>query len=161
MLLRNLVPDDDEYNKVIKQLELAAESEDVAQKILNNSITIEGQISKQAQNAGIGATDILGLFSYNPESYFRTVSKLANKFSRELTPDENLRIAQILVSEDPDLVKNAIMDDSGMQKLVDWFDANKGRVMGAGRKAGAVVGGSLGTTLADNIGLFEVMEQLR
>ena len=161
MLLRNLVPDDDEYNKVIKQLELAAESEDVAQKILNNSITIEGQISKQAQNAGIGATDILGLFSYNPESYFRTVSKLANKFSRELTPDENLRISQILVSEDPDLVKNAIMDDSGMQKLVDWFDANKGRVMGAGRKAGAVVGGSLGTTLADNIGLFEVMEQLR
>ena len=161
MLLRNLISDDNEYDKVIKQLQLAADSEDVAQKVLSGSITIEGQINKAAQNSGIGAADVIGLFSYNPESYFRTVSKLANRFSRELTPDENLRIAQILVSEDPDLVKNAIFDDSAMQKLVDWFDANKGRVMGAGRKAGAVGGGSLGTTIADNIGLFELMEQLR
>ena len=161
MLLRNLIPDDTDYDKVIKQLQLAAESEDVAQKVLNNSITIEGEISKQAQNSGIGASDVIGLFSYNPESYFRTVSKLANRFSRDLTPDENLRIAQILVSEDPDLVKNAIFDDSAMQKLVDWFDANKGRVMGAGRRAGAVVGGGVGTALADDMGLLELMELRR
>ena len=58
-------------------------------------------------------------------------------------------------------MKNAIFDDSAMQKLGDWFDANKGRVMGAGRRAGAVVGGGVGTALADDMGLLELMELRR
>lgn len=137
MLLRQLLPDDDEYNRVLKQLQLAAESEDVASKLLNNSITAETLISKQAQNANINAGDVLGIFSGNPDSYFRAVSKFANKFSRDLTDEENLRIAKILVSEDPDLVRNAIIDESGAQKLVDWFANNRYRVA-----KGATLGGA-------------------
>lgn len=128
MLLRQLLPDDDEYNKVLKQLQLAAESEDVAMKVINGSITGEVLISKAAQNSKITAGDMLGVFSGNPDAYFRAVSKFANKFSRDLTDDENLRIAQILVSEDPDLVRNAIIDESGAQRLVDWFAKNRYRV---------------------------------
>lgn len=137
MLLRQLLLDDEEYNKVLKQLQLASDSEDVASKIINNSITAEALISKQAQNANITAGDMLGIFSGNPDSYFRAVGKFANKFSRDLTDEENLRIAQILVSEDPDLVRNAIIDESGAQKLVDWFANNRYRVA-----RGATLGGA-------------------
>jgi len=137
MLLRQLLPDDDEYNKVLKQLQLADESEDVAGKILNNTITAETLLSKQAQNSKITTGDMLGIFAGNPDSYFRAVSKFANKFSRDLTDEENLRIAQILVSEDPDLVRNAIIDESGAQKLVDWFANNRYRVA-----RGATLGGA-------------------
>ena len=97
-------------------------------KVINGSITGEVLISKAAQNSKITAGDMLGVFSGNPDAYFRAVSKFANKFSRDLTDDENLRIAQILVSEDPDLVRNAIIDESGAQRLVDWFAKNRYRV---------------------------------
>lgn len=137
MLLRQLLPDDEEYNKVLKQLQLADESEDVAGKILNNTITAETLLSKQAQNSKITTGDMLGIFAGNPDSYFRAVSKFASKFSRDLTDDENLRIAQILVSEDPDLVRRAIIDESGAQKLVDWFANNRYRVA-----RGASLGGA-------------------
>ena len=136
MLLRQLL-DDAEYDKVVKQLNLAAESEEVASKIINGSITGEVLISKAAQNSKITAGDMLGVFSGNPDAYFRAVSKFANKFSRDLTDEENLRIAQILVSEDPDLVRNAIIDESGAQKLVDWFANNRYRVA-----RGATLGGA-------------------
>ncbi len=152
MLLRQLLPDDGEYNKVLKQLQLAAESEDVAMKVINGSITGEVLISKAAQNSKITAGDMLGVFSGNPDAYFRAVSKFANKFSRDLTDDENLRIAQILVSEDPDLVRNAIIDESGAQKLVDWFANNRYRVA-----RGAALGGA---TLATG-GVDEIMTGMR
>jgi hypothetical protein len=152
MLLRQLLPDDDEYNKVLKQLQLADESEDVAGKILNNTITAETLLSKQAQNSKITTGDMLGIFAGNPDSYFRAVSKFANKFSRDLTDEENLRIAQILVSEDPDLVRNAIIDESGAQKLVDWFANNRYRVA-----RGAALGGA---TFATG-GVDEIMSGMR
>ena len=38
-------------------------------------------------------------------------------FGRDLTDAERARIANILVSEDPGLVRAAIMDDSALQKL--------------------------------------------
>ncbi len=147
MLLRQLLPDDDEYSKVLKQLQLADESEDVAGKILNNTITAETLLSKQAQNSKITTGDMLGIFAGNPDSYFRAVSKFANKFSRDLTDEENLRIAQILVSEDPDLVRNAIIDESGAQKLVDWFAKNRYRVA----KGAALGGATFATGGADEI----------
>lgn len=137
MLLRQLLPNDDEYNKVLKQLQLATESEDVANKILNATITGETLISKAAQNSNITSGDFLGILAGNPDSYFRAVGKFANKFSRDLTDEENLRIAQILVSEDPELVRNAIIDESGAQKLVDWFANNRYRVA-----RGASLGGA-------------------
>jgi len=137
MLLRQLLPDDEEYNKVLKQLQLATESEDVANKILNATITGETLISKAAQNSNITASDFLGILAGSPDSYFRAVGKFANKFSRDLTDEENLKIAQILVSEDPDLVRNAIIDESGAQKLVDWFANNRYRVA-----RGATLGGA-------------------
>jgi len=137
MLLRQLLPNDDEYNKVLKQLQLATESEDVANKILNATITGETLISKAAQNSNITSGDFLGILAGNPDSYFRAVGKFTNKFSRDLTDEENLRIAQILVSEDPELVRNAIIDESGAQKLVDWFANNRYRVA-----RGASLGGA-------------------
>ena len=152
MLLRQLLPDDEEYNKVLKQLQLATESEDVANKILNATITGETLISKAAQNSNITASDFLGILAGSPDSYFRAVGKFANKFSRDLTDEENLKIAQILVSEDPDLVRNAIIDESGAQKLVDWFANNRYRVA-----RGATLGGA---TFATG-GADEIMSGMR
>ena len=152
MLLRQLLPDDEEYNRVLKQLQLATESEDVANKILNATITGETLISKAAQNSNITAADFLGVIAGNPDSYFRAVGKFANKFSRDLTDEENLKIAQILVSEDPDLVRNAIIDESGAQKLVDWFAKNRYRVA-----RGATLGGA---TFATG-GADEIMSGMR
>jgi len=152
MLLRQLLPDDTEYNKVLKQLELAEDSEYVANKILNATITGEVIMSKAAQNSNITTGDFLGILAGNPESYFRSVSKFANKFSRDLTDDENLKIAQILVSENPDLVRRAIIDESGAQKLVDWFANNRYRVA-----KGATLGGA---TFATG-GVDEIMTSMR
>jgi hypothetical protein len=56
-------------------------------------------------------------FGTNPVSTIRTTSKIIQQLTPNLTEAQRNRVAQILISEDPALVRNALTDNSLMAQL--------------------------------------------
>lgn len=119
MLLREVFPQD-QLDSVIKQLDIASEAQAASQGILGGSQTAETMMEAGRQGLGISAADLAGVASGSPVETLGVAQKLIGRLVRtELTDAERTRIAQILVSNDPELVRRAIVDESGMQKLAD------------------------------------------
>jgi hypothetical protein len=119
MLLREVFPQD-QLDSVIKQLDIASEAQAASQGILGGSQTAETMMEAGRQGLGISAADLAGVASGSPVETLGVAQKLVGRLVRtELTDAERTRIAQILVSNDPELVRRAIVDESGMQKLAD------------------------------------------
>ena len=57
----------------------------------------------------------------------------------KLTDAENARIAKFLVSNEPDLVRSAMVDESGMQALATAVEKMAVVLKGMGRKTGATL----------------------
>jgi hypothetical protein len=119
MLLREVFPQD-QLDSVIKQLDIASEAQAASQGILGGSQTAETIMEAKRQGMGISAGDLAGIASGSPVETLNVAQKLVGRLVRtELTDAERARIAKILVSNDPELVRKAIVDESGMQKLAD------------------------------------------
>lgn len=119
MLLREVFPQD-QLDSVIKQLDIASEAQAASQGILGGSQTAETMMEAGRQGLGISAADLAGVASGSPVETLGVAQKLISRLVRtDLTDAERTRIAQILVSNDPEIVRRAIVDESGMQKLAD------------------------------------------
>jgi hypothetical protein len=119
MLLREVFPQD-QLDSVIKQLDIASEAQAASQGILGGSQTAETIMEAGRQGMGISAGDVAGMLSGSPVETLNVAQRLVGRLARtELTDAERTRIAGILVSNDPELVRRAIVDESGMQKLAD------------------------------------------
>ena len=136
MLFRELIPDANDQKAIIKKLEMATESEDVAQTVLRNTQTAETLLAKNAQNMGITAAEGTAAALGDVNALLSVSRKLVNSFSRELTDRERARIAQILVSEDPEVVRRAITDERGIAKAQELIANLTPRI----RSLGATVG---------------------
>jgi hypothetical protein len=137
MLFRELIPDADDQRAIIKKLEMATESEDVAQTVLRNTQTAETLLAKNAQNMGITAAEGTAAALGDVNALLSVSRKLVNSFSRELTDKERARIAQILVSEDPEVVRRAITDERGIAKAQELIANLTPRIRSLGTTVGS------------------------
>jgi hypothetical protein len=137
MVLREVFPQD-QLDDVLKQLDIAAEAQAAQSGIMGGSQTAETMLEAGRQGMGIGADEIAGLMSGSPVETLNVAQKLIGRLVRtELTDAERTRIAKILVSNDPELVRRAIVDESGMQKLADTVNQLVIGLEKAGRAAGS------------------------
>lgn len=137
MVLREVFPQD-QLDDVLKQLDIAAEAQAAQSGIMGGSQTAETMLEAGRQGMSIGADEIAGLMSGSPVETLNVAQKLIGRLVRaELTDAERTRIAKILVSNDPDLVRRAIVDESGMQKLADTVNQLVIGLEKAGRAAGS------------------------
>lgn len=137
MLFRELIPDANDQKAIIKKLEMATESEDVAQTVLRNSQTAETMLAKNAQNMGITASEGTAAALGDVNALLSVSRKIVNSFSRELSDKERARIAQILVSEDPEVVRRAITDERGIAKAQELIANLTPRIKSLGTTVGS------------------------
>ena len=137
MLFRELIPNADDQRAIIKKLEMATESEDVAQTVLRNSQTAETMLAKNAQNMGITASEGTAAALGDVNALLSVSRKIVNSFSRELSDKERARIAQILVSEDPEVVRRAITDERGIAKAQELIANLTPRIKSLGTTVGS------------------------
>ena len=137
MLFRELIPDANDQKAIIKKLEMATESEDVAQTVLRNSQTAETMLAKNAQNMGITASEGTAAALGDVNALLSVSRKIVNSFSRELSDKERARIAQILVSEDPEVVRRAITDERGIAKAQELIAKLAPRIRSIGTTVGS------------------------
>lgn len=141
MILREIFPQD-QLDDVLKTLDIAADAQAAAGKIGigTGSQTAEDAAEAARRGMGITASDMGSVLSGNPIEAIGVVDKFIRGMSRtKLTDAENARIARVLVSNDPDLVRRAMVDESGMQALASAVERMAIALKGMGRKTGATL----------------------
>lgn len=143
-VLREVFPQD-QLDDVLKTLDIASDAQDAAGKVLigTGSQTDEALAERARQGMGLNVNEVSAMLSGSPTETVNVASKLLGRLTRtDLTDAERARIAKILVSEDPQLVRNAIIDESGMARLAERVDQLMQRGAQAVRGA-ATVGGAM------------------
>ena len=146
-ILRAVMPQDT-LDDVLRRLETARASQVTTDYVLGGSPTSDTMMEAARRGSGLSFSDVTGVLSGSPDAMISVASNLAARFTRDLTDAERARVARILVSQDPDLVRRAISDEGAMaalQQRVQQLTAGAAR--GAGR-AGAVTGAEPGATLS-------------
>ena len=92
--------------------------------------------------------DVTGLLSGSPSSMLSIASNIASRFTKDLTDSERARVARILVSENPDLVRRAISDEGAMAALQNRIQQLTTIGTKGSARAGAVTGAQFGAPLS-------------
>jgi len=136
-ILRTVFPQD-ELPSVLAQIERAAESQAASSAIMGGSPTAITAQQLTRQGANIGAEDISAVMSGDIVGIARTANKLVRSAVEGLTDAQRKRIVDILVSEDPNVVRRALQDESGMAAFQSAVENAIMRTT-AGMRRGAVV----------------------
>ena len=132
----------DQLGDVLKTLDIAVDAQTAAGRVLigTGSQTAEDAAEVARRGMGITPSEIASAMSGNPLEAVGVVGKLIKGMSRtKLTDAENARIAKVLVSNDPDLVRRAMVDESGMQTLANAVERMAVALKGMGRTSGATL----------------------
>jgi hypothetical protein len=146
-ILRAVFPQD-QLDAVLAKLETARASQETTSYILGGSPTADTTMEAARRGMGISMADVTGLLSGSPSSMLSVASNIASRFTRDLTDSERARVARILVSEDPDLVRRAISDEGAMAALQNRIQQLTTIGTKGSARAGAVTGAQPGATLS-------------
>ncbi len=136
-ILREVFPQD-QLDDVIYKLETATESQATASRVLGGSDTDAGRMEAARSGMGLSAGDITGVLAGSPDAIIKLASTISNRFARDLTDAERGRVAQILMSENADLVRDAIQDQSKMAVLQQAVENLSARATQGARRASTV-----------------------
>jgi len=148
-ILRKIIPED-ELETVLASVARAARSQQAATSVLDGSQTAASLAEQARQGAGVSAMDVVEAISGSPMASGRVIRDVIKQAAPNLSDAERVQIVDILLSENPEVVRRALVDESGMAA----FQAAVERTMQA-IQAGAQRGAAVGPTLAaDQFGLL-------
>lgn len=150
-ILREVFPQD-QLDTVINAIENARTSEAARQFVLGGSPTAETMMEAGRRGMGFNVSDITGVLQGDLGAISNLARSFADRFARDLTDAERTRVARILVSEDPDLVRRAIQDEGAMAALQQRVQQLTATATAGARRAGTVAGAEPGATLSGEIG---------
>jgi len=144
MILREVFPQD-QLDSVLQTIDVARDAQAAQKGIMDGAQTAETLMEAGRQGMGLSASDLVGVMSNSPEAILNVGNKMVQSLSRgSLSDRQRAQVARILVSEDPDLVRRAIQDDSAMAELGRKIGALIDQVAPAARGAGAMQAGEAG-----------------
>jgi hypothetical protein len=114
-ILRTAFPGD-MLEQTLDLLGLAAQSRQAASTIMGGSSTAANLAQQQRAGSRVSAEELIQ-FGLNPVSTIRTTGKVIDMLRPNLSEAQRNRVAQILVSEDAEVVRNALTDNSLMAQL--------------------------------------------
>jgi len=115
-ILRIIYPQD-KVDDILKLARVAAQSQKASGTVLGGSPTAQTLMESKNIGMNISPQEIGAVFSGDAFTTMRVASKIIQKNAPNLTPEQKQQVAQVLVSEDPALVLNALKDQSGMAIL--------------------------------------------
>lgn len=115
-ILRTIYPGD-ELEGILTRIGTAAQSQAAKNKVLGGSDTAASIMQAARTGSTITADDVANAVSGSPMASFRIVSKMLGDANKGMSEQDRQRVAQILISEDPEIVRKALRDESGMARL--------------------------------------------
>jgi hypothetical protein len=150
LILRTIYPGD-ELDGILQRINTAAQSQAAKNYILGGSTTAPTLLQAARTGMNISAEEIANVMTANPvtmaASAVNIVKKVATQQNKNMTEAQRDMVAKILVSEDPNLVRRALTDESAwalVQKKINDFSRFAGKTVpysltgvAAGRVPGA------------------------
>jgi hypothetical protein len=126
-ILRTIYPQD-ELPGILDRIATAAQSQRAASYILGGSQTAPTLLQAARTGMNISAEEVANVMTANPvtmiSSAVNIVKKVAAQQNKNMTEAQRDQVAKILVSEDPNLVRRALVDESAwatvQQKINDF-----------------------------------------
>jgi len=131
-ILRTMYPQDD-LASLMARVENAAASQAAKTKVMGGSDTAASLLQEAKQGSNISAEEVANVISGNPltmaSSAYKVARKLISNQNQNLSDFERDQVARVLVSQDPAIVRKALMDESGMAMFQQQV-ANLSRFVG-------------------------------
>jgi hypothetical protein len=141
-ILRAILPPDT-YDDVLQKMGVAAQSQAARGDIIRGPSTALVQSASQRLGTGISPSDITGAISMNPAALLSVGTKLAKAAAPQLSERQRVQLLNVLLSSDPQIVRRALIDESGMMALKQAIDGLAGRIR-SGVMGAAAAGGAAG-----------------
>ena len=144
-ILRSIYPGD-QLDSILTRIGTAAQSQAAKNYVVGQSATASTLLQAGRTGSGITAEELTNAAGGNPMAGFRVLSKMLKDSNAGMSEKDRQRVAQILTSEDPNIVRNALVDDSAMAALQERL-RRLGRVATSSVPYGA---GYIGATMPRN-----------
>lgn len=148
-ILRTVIPED-ELENVLASVARAARSQQAATSVLGGSQTAASLAEQARQGAGVSAMDVAEAISGSPMAAGRVIRDVIKQAAPNLSDAERVQIVDILISENPEVVRRALVDESGMAALQAAVERTA-KAIQAGAQRGAAVGPAIAS---DQFGLL-------
>ena len=112
-ILRAVFPEE-QIDTVLNVIDRAVQSEAARGTIIGGSPTAETFTQMARKGTNISGPMMLQALNNDPMAIAAIARNLVTRSARPLTESEMSRVVDVLVSQDPDLVRRALIDESGM-----------------------------------------------
>lgn len=150
-LLRVLFPGEN-IDDVLRKANLAADTRAVSERVnpMGQSVTADQLAAREASGRGpVGAFDVMGAATLDPQSIGRIGSAIADSFNVELTPQQRNQVVNILFSEDPEIVDKALRGGGFTERQMQRIGKAVSVVIEGGRAASSRQAGELGGNISE------------
>ena len=115
-LLRIVFPED-QIDDVVRSVQTAGQAQRVKQKTMDASPTSIDLGAQQRIGDYVSAGDVQGALSGNPRDIMRVGSGIVQSMSPDLTDKERKQVIDIIMTDDPDVLRRALTDDTAFAEL--------------------------------------------
>jgi len=117
-ILRAVFPED-QVEDVARRLEIAGRAKETEQQVLFGSQTAPQQAAEAQIGSRTSAEDILRMSQGDIFAMTQQVGRMIAQATPQLSDAERMRVVNVLMSEDPELVRRALTDRDALGKLYD------------------------------------------
>ena len=115
-ILRSIYPGD-QLDSILTRIGTAAQSQEAKNYVIGQSATAATLMEAKRTGSTITADELANAVTGSPMAGFSVLTKMLKNSNAGLSDTERQRVAQILTSEDPNVVRNALVDESAMAAL--------------------------------------------
>jgi len=135
-LLRIILPEED-IDRVAMQLDIAGQSQEIASKLPNTagSPTEPLRRERAASGMNVGLEEMGRAANFDPRAIVGMVSKMIAKETPGLSDAERMGVVNILYSDNPSLVMDALNNKDALDRLMDMISTRISQVAPAARRA--------------------------
>ena len=117
-ILRAVFPED-QMEDVARRLETAGRAYETEQRVMFGSDTARQQAAASQIGARTSAEDLLRISQLDPVAIAQQTSRMIAQAAPQLSERERLQVVNVLMSDDPELVRRALTDRDALGRLYD------------------------------------------
>ena len=135
-ILRTILPEED-IDRVARQLDIAGQSQEIASKLPNTAGSPTELLRRQRAASGmnVGLEEMGRAANFDPRAIISMVSRMIAKETPGLSDAERMGVVDIMYSDNPSLVMDALNNKDALDRLMDMISTRISQVAPAARRA--------------------------
>ena len=139
-ILRTVFPGD-QLDNVLRTLNLASNSQAASSRILGGSSTAASLTQGKRIGMNVAPEEVADAIGGNPMAAYRILRKMVGTSTQNLSDTQRDQVARILVSQDPDVVRRALIDSGGLAALQNMIRNRLSQMSSGAASSAAYIGG--------------------